>query len=140
VVLLEEVWPCWRRCGLVGGGVALLEEVWSCWRRCGLVGGGVVLLEEVWPCWRRCGLVGGGVVLLEEVWPCWRRYGLVGRSASLCRLAFRFPMLKLCPVWNQSILLAAYRRQSPLLPGSRCRTLGSSSTMPACKPPCFLPG
>jgi hypothetical protein len=23
-----EVWPCWRRCGLVGGGVALLEEVW----------------------------------------------------------------------------------------------------------------
>ena len=28
VALLEEVWPCWRRCGLVGGGgVALLEEV-----------------------------------------------------------------------------------------------------------------
>ena len=27
--------------------MALLEEVWSCWRRCDLVGGGVVLLEEV---------------------------------------------------------------------------------------------
>ena len=27
VALLEEVWPCWRRCGLVGGGVALLEGV-----------------------------------------------------------------------------------------------------------------
>jgi hypothetical protein len=42
MVLLEkdwEVWPCWRRCGLVGGGVVLLEEVWPCWRRCGLVGG-----------------------------------------------------------------------------------------------------
>jgi hypothetical protein len=44
---MEEVWPCWRRCGLVGGGVALLEEVWPCWRRCGLVGGGVALLEDV---------------------------------------------------------------------------------------------
>ena len=32
MALLEEVWSCWRRCGLVGGGVALLEEVWSCWR------------------------------------------------------------------------------------------------------------
>jgi hypothetical protein len=30
--------------------VALLEEVWSCWGRCGLAGGGVALLEEVWPC------------------------------------------------------------------------------------------
>jgi len=40
------------RCGLVGGGVALLEEVWPCWRRCGLIGG-VALLQEVWPCWRR---------------------------------------------------------------------------------------
>jgi hypothetical protein len=44
VALLEEVWPCWRRCGLVGGGVALLEEVWPCWRRCGLVGRGVVIV------------------------------------------------------------------------------------------------
>jgi hypothetical protein len=43
VALLEEVWPCWRRCGLVGGGVALLEEVWPCWRRCGLIGGNVTL-------------------------------------------------------------------------------------------------
>jgi hypothetical protein len=32
-----------RRCGLAGGGVVLLEEVWSCWRRCGLVGGSVSL-------------------------------------------------------------------------------------------------
>jgi hypothetical protein len=48
VALLEEVWPCWNRCGLVGGGVALLEEVWPCWRRCGLVGIGVALLEEVY--------------------------------------------------------------------------------------------
>jgi hypothetical protein len=30
VALLEEVWPCWRRCGLVGGGVALLKEVCHC--------------------------------------------------------------------------------------------------------------
>jgi hypothetical protein len=43
------------------GGVAVLEEVWPCWRRCGRVGG-VALLEEVWPCWR-CGRVGGGVAL-----------------------------------------------------------------------------
>lgn len=34
---LEEVWPRWRKCGLVGGGVALFEGVWSHWRRCGLV-------------------------------------------------------------------------------------------------------
>jgi hypothetical protein len=27
VALLEEVWPCWGRCGLAGVGVALLEEV-----------------------------------------------------------------------------------------------------------------
>jgi len=38
VALLEEVWPCWRRCGLVEGGVALLEEVWPCWSGCITVG------------------------------------------------------------------------------------------------------
>jgi len=27
-----------RRCGLIGGGVALLEEVWPCCRRCVIVG------------------------------------------------------------------------------------------------------
>lgn len=27
VVMLEEAWPCWRGCGLAGGGVALLEGV-----------------------------------------------------------------------------------------------------------------
>ena len=27
VALLEKLWPCWKRCGLVGEGVALLEEV-----------------------------------------------------------------------------------------------------------------
>ena len=32
-----------RRCDLVGGGVALLEEVWPCWRKCGFVGGTVSL-------------------------------------------------------------------------------------------------
>jgi hypothetical protein len=42
MALLEEVWPCWRRYGPIGKGVALLEG-------CGLVGGGVALLEEVWP-------------------------------------------------------------------------------------------
>jgi hypothetical protein len=42
VALLEEVWPCWRRCGLAAGGVALLQEVWPCWKRYSLVGGGVV--------------------------------------------------------------------------------------------------
>jgi hypothetical protein len=25
VALLEQVWPCWSRCGLVGVGVALLK-------------------------------------------------------------------------------------------------------------------
>jgi hypothetical protein len=35
------------------GGVALLEWVWPCWSRCGLVGVGVTLLERVWPCWRK---------------------------------------------------------------------------------------
>ena len=34
--------------------MALLEEVWACWWRCGLVGRGVALLEEAWPCWRNC--------------------------------------------------------------------------------------
>jgi hypothetical protein len=43
VALLEQVWPCWSGCGLVGVGVALLEQVWSCWSRCGLVGVGVLL-------------------------------------------------------------------------------------------------
>ena len=30
---LLEAWPCWRRCGLVGRGVASLEEVWPRWRK-----------------------------------------------------------------------------------------------------------
>ena len=34
-----------RRCGLAIVGVASLEWVWPCWSRCGLVGGGVALLE-----------------------------------------------------------------------------------------------
>jgi len=58
-LLEEEVWPCWRRCGLVGVGVAFVG------------GGGVVLLEEVWPCWSGCAFVGGGgVALLEDVCHC----------------------------------------------------------------------
>jgi hypothetical protein len=62
------IWPLvngtvWK--GL--GGVASLEEVWPYWRRCDLIGGGVASLEEVWPHWRRCGLVGGGVASLKEV-------------------------------------------------------------------------
>jgi hypothetical protein len=49
VALLEEVWPCWRRCGLVGGGVALLEEVWPCWRRCGMsLGVGFEIAEALY--------------------------------------------------------------------------------------------
>jgi len=46
VALLEWMWPCWSRCGLVGVGVALLEWVWPYWSRCGL-------LEEV-QTWSRC--------------------------------------------------------------------------------------
>jgi len=34
VTLLEQMWPCWSRCGLVGVGVALLE--WVCHCGCGL--------------------------------------------------------------------------------------------------------
>ena len=37
-------------CGLVGVGVSLLEWVWSCWSRSGLVGVVLVLLEKV--CYR----------------------------------------------------------------------------------------
>ena len=36
-----------KMCGFVGGGVALLEEVWPCWRRCGLVGKCVLLESEL---------------------------------------------------------------------------------------------
>jgi len=43
---LEEVWPFWRRFGLIGGGVVFLEEVWSYWGRCGLIGGSVSLGED----------------------------------------------------------------------------------------------
>jgi hypothetical protein len=46
-------------------GVVLLEEVWLCWSRCGLVEVDVALLEEVWPCWKRYGPVRIGVALLE---------------------------------------------------------------------------
>ena len=52
--ILEYLVPSWwnclgriRRRGLAGGGVALLEEVWPCWRRCSLAGVGVALLEGV---------------------------------------------------------------------------------------------
>ena len=34
MALSEEVWPCWKRCGLVRGGLALSEEVWLCRRDC----------------------------------------------------------------------------------------------------------
>ena len=71
-----------RMCDFVGVGVALLEEVWPCWRRCGLVGGGVA-------CSRGCDPVGGGVALLEEVWPCWSGCGLVGVGVSLWVWAIR---------------------------------------------------
>ena len=85
---------------------------------------------------RRCGLIGEGC-------------GFVGGCVSLCRQAFRAPMLRLCPVWKRdpppgflrkpvsswlpkkaSLLLAAF--------GSRYRTLDSSSTMSAWVLPCFL--
>ena len=81
MALLEEVCPCWSRCGLVGMGVDLLEEVWP-WRSCGPVEGSEVLLEEVCH-WRKCGLVGVGVALLEEVWPFRERCGLVGGGVPL---------------------------------------------------------
>jgi hypothetical protein len=59
------------------------------------------------------------------------RSGLVGGSVSLWEWALRLSMFKLCPVWNESLLLGAF--------GSRCRILGSSSTMSAWMLPCFLP-
>lgn len=55
VALLGEVWLHGRGvalcegCGLWGGSVALLR-VWPCGRRCGLVGEGVALFGKVWPC------------------------------------------------------------------------------------------
>jgi hypothetical protein len=62
-------------------------------------------------------LVGIDLALLEEVCYCWG--GLWGS-----------PVLKLCPVRRSQSLLVAIR--------SRCRTLSSSSTMPAWTLPCFL--
>lgn len=58
--------------------------------------------------------------LAHEEWHC-RRCGPVGRSvSSLCCQALRAPMLKLCPVWNSSLLLAAL--------GSRWRISSSISS------------
>jgi hypothetical protein len=48
-VALEEVWPCWRRCGLGGGGT-LLKGVWPCWNGCG----------RAWPYRRKYVTVGVG--------------------------------------------------------------------------------
>jgi hypothetical protein len=42
----EEVWPSWRRCGLV-------VNVWLYFRRCGLVVGAWSFVG-VWPSWKRC--------------------------------------------------------------------------------------
>jgi hypothetical protein len=42
------------------------------------------------------------------------RCGLFGGSVSLCSWALRSHMPKHCPVWNQSLLLVACRRQSTL--------------------------
>ena len=64
---------------------------------------------------------GGGGTLwwFECVWPTRsgtiRMRGLVGGSVSLCRWALRTPMLRLRPVWNDS-LLAVCRRVSSWLP------------------------
>jgi hypothetical protein len=62
---------------------------------------------------RRCGLVGVGVALLEE--------------EHLYGGGFEVSVLKLCPVWNSSLLLAAFR--------SRYRHLGNSSTKSAAHGP-----
>jgi hypothetical protein len=61
----------------------------------------------------------GDVALLEWVWPCWRKYFTVGMDFEVLLLA----------TW--SLLLASFEW--------RCRTLTSTSTMPAWTLPCFLP-
>jgi len=55
---------------------------------------------------RMCSLIGGDVALYKEVWHC--------------GIGFEALMLRLCPVWKESLLLSAF--------GSKCRTFGSSST------------
>ena len=61
-----------------------------------------------------------------------RRCGLVGRSMSLWGWPLRTLVLRLYPIWNESLLLAAY--------GSRCGTVSSFfSTMAAWTLPRFLP-
>jgi hypothetical protein len=54
-----------------------------------------------------------------ELWPCWNRCGLVGRSMSLRRWALRDPNAQALPSVVETLLLAA------------------SSTMSACRLPCF---
>ena len=49
-----------RKCSLTELGMALLEWMWLCWSRCGLVPVGMALLDG-------CSPVVVGVVLLEEV-------------------------------------------------------------------------
>lgn len=74
----------------------------------------------------------GGVALLSRCGP--------GVGVALCGWTLRSPELKLCPVWNQSSLLAAWTRQSPsAVCRSTCRTLSFSSSMSACTMPCILP-
>ena len=52
--MLEEVWPCWGRCGLVGVGVAMSEWVWSCGRKYVTVGVGFEApMLKVCPVWKR---------------------------------------------------------------------------------------
>jgi hypothetical protein len=108
------------------GGVALSEEVWPCRRRCGLVGGGVALSEEVWPCWKRCGLVRGGLALSEEVWLCRRECvtrGSVLGSQKLKALNFLLPAY---PDVELSASTSAHIcRHAGILPGMM--TMGQTS-------------
>ena len=70
-----------------------------------------LLCWNAWP-------IGSGTIR-----PCWNGCGFIGGSVSLCRRALRSPML----------MLHLYGKQSPSAAcRSRCRTLGSSSTISAC--------
>lgn len=46
------------------------------------------------------------VVLLEQVWPCWK-------NCVTMQVSFEVPMLRLCPIWNESLLLTSCGGQSP---------------------------
>ena len=64
---------------------------------------------------------------------CIKCRSLVGGSVPLCRWALKSPMLRFCPVWDDSLFLAACRKHSPS--GYQDQDVELSAPSPA---PCLL--